>query len=346
MAYRNVFQMTDEQVRNLIFRELKDAPENTRRKDLIERCIRALGFTPAEMRDGSTSSPVVRAKSRIGMILSSAQKAGYILESESGKLQLIGVGHHVVGQEKARDYILSLLERAGSMSKSQILRQAETDFGVDKTTDRKDDSDLHAVLRTELAKLEEEGHLLRHGYQLRLTVDTTYPNTEMGSVLRAASHGGDLKKCFLRAVHIRGGEWFESYCVDLLDSYYRSCGKEVLSASVTGGSDDGGIDGIIKTQDSLGYRETVLMQMKNRKAVMVPKDLREFYGAVCAENGTRGIFITVSSFHPEAWRFINRVDNLTGLDGEKLYELACVCGKGILLENGAFSLDEALFLAE
>ena len=87
------------------------------------------------------------------------------------------------------------------------------------------------------------------------------------------------------------------------------------------------------------------MQMKNRRAVMNPKDLREFYGAVCAEKGTRGIFITVSTFHPEAWRFINRVDNLTGLDGSKLYELACVCGKGILLADGNFHLDEAMFLS-
>ena len=346
MAYKNVFKMTDDEVRSLIFQELASAPPDTRRKDLIERCITALGFSAAQKKDRSTSSPVVRAKSRIGMILSAAQKAGYIRESESGKLTLVGQGQHVVTQEKARDYLIALLEGGGSLNKTQIFESAERDFGTARTATKHDDNDLHSVLGKVLTELVSEGHVLKKNYRYRLTVDTQYPNTEMGSILRAAAHGGDLKKCFLKAIHIRGGEWFESFCVDLLDSYYRSSGKTVLSAAVTGGSDDGGIDGIVKTEDALGYRETVLMQMKNRRAVMVPKDLREFYGAVCAENGTRGVFITISSFHPEAWRFINRIDNLTGIDGDKLYELACICGKGILLREGVFVLDEALFLAE
>ena len=346
MKYKNVFKMDDDQVRAMIFRELAAAPPDTRRKDLIERCVTALGFTPAQKRDYSTASPVIRAKSRLGMVLSAAQKAGYIEESESGKLKLVGPGKHVLSQEKARDYVISLLEGGGNLNRTEILRRADADFGVADTVARADDLDLHAMLGKVLAELAAEGHVIRKNYRYRLSVDTRYPNTEMGSVLRSAAHGGELKKSFLEAVHIRGGEWFESYCVDLLDGYYRDAGKTVLSASVTGGSDDGGIDGIIKTEDALGYRETVLMQMKNRRAVMTPKDLREFYGAVCAENGTRGVFITISSFHPEAWRFINRIDNLTGIDGAKLYELACVCGKGILLKDGGFVLDEALFLAE
>ena len=296
------------------------------------------------MRSGATSSPVVRAKSRIGMVLSASIKDGYISESESGKLLLIGYGKHVVTQEKAKDYLISLLERNAGINKTAIFRQAEADFGTDATETRADDNDLHSVLGKVLTRLVDEGHIQRKHYRYYLTVDKRYPNTEMGACLRDAAHGGDLKKCFLEAVHIRGGEWFESYCVDLLDTYYRSFGKTVLSASVTGGSDDGGIDGVIKTEDGLGYRETILMQMKNRNAVMVPKDLREFYGAVCAEQGSRGVFITISSFPPEAWRFINRIDNLTGIDGDKLYELACICAKGILLKDGVFSLDEKLVL--
>lgn len=118
----------------------------------------------------------------------------------------------------------------------------------------------------------------------------------------------DLRTCFLEAVHTKGGEWFEVYCVDLLRRYYVLTGKVVDEGAVTGGSDDGGIDGVIHTQDDLGYRETVLMQMKNRHAVMTSKDVREFYGAVCAENGSRGIFITLSSFHPDAQKLLDKVD--------------------------------------
>ena len=101
---------------------------------------------------------------------------------------------------------------------------------------------------------------------------------------------------------------------------------------------------MIHTTDDLGYRETVLMQMKNRHAVMTAKDVREFYGAVCAENGSRGIFITLSSFHPEAQKLLDKVDNLTGVNGEKLFEIARRCKLGLLEKNGRLCIDEALLL--
>ena len=134
--------------------------------------------------------------------------------------------------------------------------------------------------------------------------------------------------------------------MELLRRYYLLTGKTVDEGSVTGGSDDGGIDGIIHTQDDLGYRETVLMQMKNRHAVMCSKDVREFYGAVCAENGSRGIFITISTFHPDAQKLLDKVDNLTGVDGAKLFEIARNCRYGILEQDGRYCLDEAMLLAE
>ena len=130
----------------------------------------------------------------------------------------------------------------------------------------------------------------------------------------------------------------------LLRAYYLSEGKLVDEGFVTGGSDDGGIDGVIHTTDDLGYRETVLMQMKNRHAVMTAKDVREFYGAVCAENGSRGIFITLSSFHPEAQKLLDKVDNLTGVNGEKLFEIARRCKLGLLEKNGRLCIDEELLL--
>ena len=170
------------------------------------------------------------------------------------------------------------------------------------------------------------------------------PATELGGWLRQAAEGGDVKRCFLEAVHTKGGEWFESYCVRLLREYYLSEGKTVDEGFVTGGSDDGGIDGMIHTTDDLGYRETILMQMKNRHAVMTAKDVREFYGAVCAENGSRGIFITLSSFHPEAQKLLDKVDNLTGVNGDKLFEIAKRCRLGLVEKDGRLCIDEELLL--
>lgn len=343
MAYKDVHKMSEEQIRSMLFDQLYAEPD-LRRKELIERCISRLGFTVGQLRESGTGSPVIRAKSRIGMILSACIKSGYIVESETGKLQLIGNGKHVISREKAKDYVISLLEESGVMSKNQIFLQAEKDFGTDRTPDKKDDNDLRSVIGKVLVRLEEEKHIIKNRSGYRLSLDTSYPNTEMGSCLRDAAHGGDLKECFLRAVHIKGGEWFEVYCVDLLDSYNRASGKTVISAAVTGGSDDGGIDGVIKTEDWLGYRETILMQMKNRHAIMTSKDVREFYGAVCAEQGTRGVFITISEFHREARKLLDKVDNLIGIDGDKLFNIACQCKKGIVTKDGRQALDDDMFL--
>ena len=57
----------------------------------------------------------------------------------------------------------------------------------------------------------------RHGSRPGAPGD--YPATELGGYLRQAAEGGDLKRCFLEAIHTKGGEWFESYCVRLLRAW-------------------------------------------------------------------------------------------------------------------------------
>lgn len=339
----DVYKMSEEHIRNLIFAEL-DCGERLRRKETIERVVSHLGFSQQDIRDKGVSSTVTRAKSRIGMVLSACIKSGYIIESESGFLSHVCSGEFKVTRERIRDYVISLLEKTPGMTKKQMFVKAEQDFGTDKTIDRKDDNDLHSAIGKVLSRLEAEGHIYKKGAAYWLCIDRSYPDTEMGSCLRAAAHGGDIKECFLEAVHIMGGEWFEAYAVELLESYYQTSGKIVSEAFVTGGSDDGGIDGIICTEDWLGYRERILMQMKNRRNVVAPKDVREFYGAVCAENGSRGVFITISRFHEQAWKLIDKVDNLTGIDGNKLFDIACRCRKGVIEKDGKTVLDEAMFL--
>ena len=118
-------------------------------------------------------------------------------------------------------------------------------------------------------------------------------------------------------------------------------------SEVTGGSDDGGIDGIVETLDRLGYREVIYLQAKNRKKIQVTlKEVRGFYGALCAYGGSRGIFITTSFFHRDAEKFIKGIDNLIGIDGKKLYEISKKCAFGLISEGeGLWSLDPALFIA-
>lgn len=335
---------TDEALRALLCEELeRHAP--LRRKQLIERCAAQLGEQVRGTEDLRPGSETVRGKSRLGMLLTELIHGGVIAEDAVGFLRVVPGQACGVSPARVREFVLEAL-RAGTTGKQALFQQAEHAFGTDRTLTKADDNALRSVVGRVLPELECEGHIVKTSRGYRLPGRDGYPGTELGGWMRKAAMGGDLQTCFLEAIHTKGGEWFEVYCVELLRRYYLLTGKTVDEGSVTGGSDDGGIDGVIHTQDDLGYRETVLMQMKNRHAVMCSKDVREFYGAVCAENGSRGIFITISTFHPDAQKLLDRVDNLTGVDGAKLFEIARKCRYGILEQDGRYRLDEAMLLAE
>ena len=74
------------------------------------------------------------------------------------------------------------------------------------------------------------------------------------------------------------------------------------------------------------------------------KGCAQFYGAVCAENGSRGIFITLSSFHPEAQKLLDKVDNPTGVNGDKLLKSRSAAGWGWWKKDGRLCIDEELLL--
>ncbi|MEI3078191.1 MAG: restriction endonuclease [Oscillospiraceae bacterium] len=294
--------------------------------------------------DLSPGAPLTMMKSRLGMVLTGLIHAGSIREDEAGYLQLERAQDIEFAPAAIRAFITRTLEERGLLGKQELYRLAEIHFGTDRTATKQDDNALRSVMGRCLVEMEKERAVVKTTQGLPAGRTRRLSGDGARRVSWQAAEGGDLKRCFLEAIHTKGGEWFESYCVRLLRAYYLSEGKLVDEGFVTGGSDDGGIGSIIHATDDLGYRETVLMQMKNRHAVMTAKDVREFYGAVCAENGSRGIFITLSSFHPEAQKLLDKVDNLTGVNGDKLFEIARRCKLGLLEKNGRLCIDEALLL--
>ena len=151
-----------------------------------------------------------------------------------------------------------------------------------------------------------------------------------------------LKESYLTRLHRKGGEFFETYFMTLLEKYVTLFGKTVISNSTTGGSADGGIDGIMETEDCLGFRETVMVQTKNRSDTTVETTVRGFYGAVCARQGSRGIFVTSSDFHPAAREFLNSIDNCVGVDGDKLFEMARMTHYGIKKAGSELVIDDKI----
>ena len=166
-----------------------------------------------------------------------------------------------------------------------------------------------------------------------------------------------LQDAFLSRLHRLGGEYFEYYCVYLLEKYSKMNGRRLESLKINGGDHDGGIDGEIEVTDRLGFRETIYIQAKNwdpskgdEKLWVVGETLlQQFIGAcVCRQakdkkQHCRGMFITTSRFTPEAKRLLQDTsEKFVGYDGADLYETAKECGFGIVKRGGEYVIDENL----
>ena len=124
---------------------------------------------------------------------------------------------------------------------------------------------------------------------------------------------GELKEAVMQVSH-RG---FEQLVLELL----RKMGYGDWER--TGGSGDGGIDGIVR-KDRLGLGE-IRVQAKHWTPNVSPRYVREFMGAL---RGKEGIFITASTFTPNAEKEIDG-SNIVLIDGEKLVELMWEYGVGV-----------------
>ena len=317
--------LAEQELRQLLLKNLTQSPR-LRRKELLERCVEQLDFTPEERQDQKPDSAVVQLKSRLGTLLTRMLHTGDIVESESGYLTVEPTPGAFLERDQAEEFVLACLQDKKPWQRHQIFSQADRRF---QPPTKQAEAELHSLLGQVIQRLERERRIREspQGYMLPVS---QYPYTELGFWLQEAKNGGDLCQCFLHAIHTRGGEWFEAYAVRLLSEFYRRTGRTVTDAYVTGGSNDGGLDGVIEITEWMGFRETILLQMKNRYTTISAKDIREFYGAVCIGRGSRGIFVTISSFHSEAQKLLEQVDNLIGVDGQKLFEIAKRCGYGIL----------------
>ena len=331
--------LAEQELRQLLLKNLTQSPR-LRRKELLERCVEQLDFTPEERQDQKPDSAVVQLKSRLGTLLTRMLHTGDIVESESGYLTVEPTPGAFLERDQAEEFVLACLQDKKPWQRHQIFSQADRRF---QPPTKQAEGELHSLLGQVIQRLERERRIREtpQGYMLPVS---QYPYTELGFWLQEAKNGGDLCQCFLHAIHTRGGEWFEAYAVRLLSEFYRRTGRTVTDAYVTGGSNDGGLDGVIEITEWMGFRETILLQMKNRYTTISAKDIREFYGAVCIGRGSRGIFVTISSFHSEAQKLLEQVDNLIGVDGQKLFEIAKRCGYGILEQDGQAQIDEKIFL--
>ena len=161
----------------------------------------------------------------------------------------------------------------------------------------------------------------------------------------------------MRRLRSLGGEYFEYYAIYLLERYSLRNGRRLEGLRISGGDQDGGVDGEIVLTDKFGFRETIYIQCKNwdpskgdtEKWVVGETLLQQFIGAVACKQAkegkrkARGIFVTTSLFTEGAKEILDAMSaDFIGYDGSDVYETAKECKFGLLQKDGKWVLDEKL----
>ncbi len=316
-----------------IFRLVLEAlgKEQRSRAKLIESVVAEFGLTEEELKDRSINGARAALRSHVGSVISDMERKGVITENEDGLYEHKSEAFIAIRDEECEEEILRAV-RVRPMTKAEIKDDLISFFGTDKTATVRDDNRLFTYMGQILKRLVVEGIFSFDGSVYSVVPEKSAYISDRASVL-------SLKSTFLARIHSRGGEFFEHYFLNLLKKYLTQTGKTVVDGYVTGGSDDGGIDGVIQTVDALGFRELIMIQMKNRSEPTTETTVRGFYGAVCAKQGSRGIFATISDFHPMATKLLDSIDNCVGIDGDRIFSMACDTSYGIKREGNKLIID-------
>ena len=304
------------------------------RKQLIADVIGELQLTREQLADRGVNSLQNILRSRLGTMINDMQKHGVITLDEQMRYTLVYEKPITVRVEGCEREIFRALSES-PMTRTEIRNRVLTALGADKTASLLDDQKIYACTGQIIKHLKDDGAITLEGGRYSLSPKLVAKADDVNALL-------SLRSEFLSAVHTQGGEFLENYFMALLARYMKKQGKKVLECYVTGGTEDGGIDGIIKTEDSLGFRETIMVQTKNRMIVVDETAVRGFYGAVCAKQGSRGIYVVSASFHSGAKKFLDSIDNCVGVDGNRLFSMALECLYGIKKTAGGFVIDEKI----
>lgn len=301
------------------------------RQSLLEAGISAFTLSEAELNDKRTNGRLNVIRSMCGTVINEMQARALILLDENGLYTRTTEKPVAIRIERCEEEILKALYKK-PMTRQELRELLVHQFRTDTTATARDDNQLFTYVGQILKRLVGEKMINFDGSVYTIAPARTAEIKNRQGILA-------LKYDFLTIIHSKGGEFFEHYFMNLLEKYLIRCGKVITESYVTGGSDDGGIDGIAKTVDSLGFRETIMVQTKNRHDITNETDVRGFYGAVCAAQGSRGIYAITSDFHPMAKKLLDSIDNCVGVNGDKLFTMAADCEYGIRRENGRLTID-------
>ena len=319
-----------------IYRQIVDLLDRSPlpRYELVERTLSRLGLSDEELADRALGSYSNSTRIKVGTVVSEMLATGLVAIDSFGKYYLVSTRPVVIRIEMCEKEIIKALSES-PMSKAELRDRMKDVFGTAKTATTKDDDTLSTYMGQVLKKLISFGVIILEDSVYSLSQKVSARADDVNEML-------SLRSEFIRRIHARGGEFFENYFMQLLKRHLEKNGIKVLECYVTGGADDGGIDGVAKIEDSLGFRETMLVQTKNRTEIQSEKDLRGFYGAFHAKSGTRGIFATTSDLHPTAAEFVDELDDCVAINGTMIFKIARECAYGIKRSGSKEEIDKKI----
>ena len=120
----------------------------------------------------------------------------------------------------------------------------------------------------------------------------------------------------LTMIHENSDDFFETLVLDVLQAMGYGAGRNAIQHQ--GGTNDGGIDGIISL-DRLGLEKVYVQAKRWRDTTVGRPDVQAFSGALRGNQASKGVFITTSTFSSHAHDFARSVsDSIVLVDGDQL----------------------------
>ena len=279
------------------------------RTDIFSRVINRLGLTDAEKSE-TMSGGGNRARSRVSWSLEFLCQAGAAERPSRGYARITELGKQLLAEHPDGVTLKRLRQTDGlkdwkrrSQAKAAE-RQQEAALEVDSDNDGDSDES------TPLEKIENSINQIESAIATQL----------------------------LDRIRAEEPVFLERTVLELLHAMGYGNSKDDLTH--TGGSGDGGVDGLIR-QDRLGLEQIYIQAKRYGEGTIGRPQIQNFVGALAGKGATRGVFITTSRFTAEAREFVKNLSEkrIVLIDGEEFARLMIANGVGVV-STKSFNLVE------
>jgi restriction system protein len=154
------------------------------------------------------------------------------------------------------------------------------------------------------------------------------PEEQIESAYQAVQSA--LRSDLLERISQNSPSFFEQLIVDLLIAMDYGGSRKSTASQLTGHAGDGGIDGIIN-EDRLGLDRIYVQAKRYAKDHPVGRpEVQAFVGSLVGRGATKGVFVTTSTFSPQARDYVlHLTQRVILVDGESLADLMIEHGVGV-----------------